>query len=556
MHEELEALNAVDGSVEETMSIRGRSVRGRRLKNPYGIENMRQVYVRLTEELGTRSGDEPQLAPNAYHMQITIEEYSDMDTLKSLGFEVFDYPLDFYPVEEDLDSLEVIVDTTGCVDIPVDDLALPFYVYTVAESPTEIPSYLESMVLEECYIPDDSEEGGEGIQSISVYTRASGEAGTFSELLEREAIRSADLPDGFGLTEEIRTRASSYSPAGRIQLQDATVGLVPVKGVKVRCRYFVKVGVTHTNANGYYSFVGIRKWSSNPYYQIQFSNVKGFDIWGNWLFLTPATWDLGHHSRLGFDYTFQRSGQGWRWPIINNAAYEYYEMCFNTGILPPPADLKIWSLGNITQSSSAPMLRRVPLHMVGTWIPTLATIFSGGNGAILTTISMILTFGLPDVFIGTSGALNYHYIYGSVWHELSHTSHFRKVGALRWGTYIEHTVESVLAGNGNYGSPLSCNDNSTGGAGLCGVSESWAYAHENWYFRHSGANLIAGNNQWFTQNRRVLDTLMQLNLLTPAQIYAVMGPDVESISDFQASLIEYYQSPNRDISSIIYEINR
>lgn len=516
---------------------------------------MRQAHARLLSELGTRSGYELILDPNAYHMQVTIEEYSDMDTLKTLGFEVFDYPLDFYPIEEDLDSLGVVADTTGCIDVVADDIALPFYVYTVVESPSEIPSYLESTVLEECYIPEESELEGEGIQQFTIQTRSGGETGTFAELLEREAIRNAGLPEGFGLAEDIRTRASAYSPTGRIQFQDATVGLVPVKGVKVRCRYFVKVGIAYTNANGYYSFVGIQKWSSNPYYQIQFSNVKGFDIWGDWLFLTPAEWNLGNNSRFGFDYTFTRtSGQGWRWPIINNAAYEYYDMCANTGILPPPVDLKIWSLGNVTQKSSAPMLRHVPLHMIGTWVPTLATIISGGNSGLLTAISMILTFGLPDVFIGTSGALNYHYVYGSVWHELSHTSHFRKVGAIRWGSYIEHTIESVLTGNGNYGSPQLCNDNSIGGAGLCGVSESWAYAHQNWYFRNGNLNLVAGNNHWFTQNRRVLDTLMQLNMLTPSQIYAVMGPNVESICGFRASLIEQYQSPDRDISSIIDEI--
>ena len=72
---------------------------------------------------------------------------------------------------------------------------------------------------------------------------------------------------------------------------------------------------------------------------------------------------MGWHSNRGHSRDINAGSYAWDWAAVNNAAYDYYKMCEEIGIIKPPSDLKIWGLKRWT-TSSTPMLRRIE-HPIG-----------------------------------------------------------------------------------------------------------------------------------------------------------------------------------------------
>lgn len=94
-----------------------------------------------------------------------------------------------------------------------------------------------------------------------------------------------------------------------------------------------------------------------------FDNRKGFDIWGNWGPIARANLNMGWHSNRGHSRDINAGSFAWDWAAVNNATYDYYKMCEETGIAKPPRNLKIWVFKRWT-TSSTPMLRRI-VHPIG-----------------------------------------------------------------------------------------------------------------------------------------------------------------------------------------------
>ena len=93
----------------------------------------------------------------------------------------------------------------------------------------------------------------------------------------------------------------------------------------------------------------------SPSYAIIFDNVNDFCIWSKWGPLASASYNFGRQLNTGFSVDIEPGNNAWKCAVVNNAAYEYYQMCEQTGILKPPPSLKIWVWKDIVVSS-APML--------------------------------------------------------------------------------------------------------------------------------------------------------------------------------------------------------
>ena len=89
------------------------------------------------------------------------------------------------------------------------------------------------------------------------------------------------------------------------------------------------------------------------HYAIVFDNIKGFDIWGNFGPFARAHCSIGKHSSDSCSkrITKEHDPKLWRWSAVNNAGYDYYKMCEETGIKEPPGSLKIMTLRSAESSS-------------------------------------------------------------------------------------------------------------------------------------------------------------------------------------------------------------
>lgn len=412
---------------EESNALRTRSSAddGQGVGNPYSLSVMQAVYDNNSLETVV-------LEPTDLYVRFLPQDSTQLNyLLYESNLELFDYPLDVDVSDEELEAR----------DSTETDFA---WLYTTVNPDYNFPANIRHEILDECYIPRE----GEGI----VQTR-----GGVAVDVEAAAYRS--LGYDFEDEDDVPTRGSRVRPEGTVRVYQQGGTFVPVKGVKIRGHRFVKYSTTYTDVNGHYALES--KFRHSLHYAIVYNNVKGFDIWGNYAFFARANCNLGWHDKDGYSIDIGRNEMAWRWSVINNAAYDYYSMCEQTGITKPPRKLKIWCWSNAT-ASSAPMLRRLE-HGIGLngnsgWVNFFANI---GYGLLASTVQQIVGLLMPDITIGTSGK-DYRGIYEHVNHELAHASHFSKVGSGFWSKYV-----SYIMTYGAYG------DGTGNNAELCGIGEMW-----------------------------------------------------------------------------------
>lgn len=469
------------------------------LANPYALDVMQEVY-------DTYSDSGEILEPTDLYVKFMPKDSSELHVLKyDYDLELFDYPLDII-----LEDGDVYVDP----DIPETDLS---WVYTTVSPDFVFPIGIAYEILEECYIPEDGE-------TVGIATKVGSE-------IDVEEAAFASL--GYDFTT-LTTRALA-SPSGTIKVQDETGSYIPVKGVKVRCHNFVKWSTAYTNESGVYSIP--KNFRTNVHYALIFDNTKGFDIWGNWGPIARANHNMGWHSSSGYSENISTSSNAWEWSVVNNSAYDYYNVCETNNILKPPTELKIWVFKE-AESSSAPMLRRVN-HAIGlntnsAWLNFFANI---GYGSLATYLNQMLKFVLPDITIGTQGS-TYNDIYETVCHELAHASHFSKVGSAYWARYI-----SYIMTYGSYG------DGTGNNAELCGVGEMWGYfmgcalEHEKFNGTISASDNFPYNpiDGWI--HPEILWDIYKKSYLTKKQIYECLTSDVDTYDELAASL--YNKNPSK-----------
>ena len=437
--------------------------------------------------------------------------------MQSLELELFDYPLDY----------DIVVEGNYYHDPSIPDDQITWQ-YTCVRPNFEFPD-IDFEVLERCFIP---EENGEPTK-----------AGSCSFELECAAISRAGLPAKYQPQARTKAFGLGVKPSGTIMVYNDNTGISEsLKGAKIRCHYLVNISSSYTDINGHYAINN--KYVCNPHYAIVYDNTKNFIIWGNYAFVAAANHNLGYQANTGYDKTVDTSEDGWKWAVINNAAYDYYEMCSNEGILPPPDNLKIWCWPNAS-SSSAPMLH----HLIGINIPGLsgmlvAVLISGVAAPITAAVSAATIFinsALPDITIGmTHGSAtphsNYSEHYYTVWHELTHSSHFAKVGETLWAPYINYIV---LKGGYGDGTSTSVDRN------ICELGESWAYANQ----RYESGIPYYGSSCWFAKSISSINMLMNSSILSRKQIYDCLTKDVKSINDLKAKLIVKHPTKSIQINA-------
>jgi len=464
-------------------------VLGERLENPYKTENVRRAYTSLYP---TRSRND--IETTDLYVRFLPADSDEYDLLYDLGIDLVDHPVDY----------SIITDGDYYHDPEISEDEITWQ-YAVVPRDFEFPD-VKYEIIDECFIAD------------SDITTRSGENIDWNAL-ESEAYRLT----GNGDMLVPATRANKVHPSGRITIVDEHAnGGKPfgVAGVRVRCNTFVKFSRAYTDRDGYYQIP--KKFSAKVRYRLVFKNEKGFAIGFNKVIVPASTSALGRTSPDGLSVTVTSASDRklFNRSVVNNAAYDYITRCAadDMNITPPPGDLRIWLFSGLSASSA------VMIHHGAFVKSDLLSEFLG-------VFSTIIAFFAPDITIGTKNASGYRDIYSTVCHELSHASHFAKVGKDYWDKYIYYILWSyVTSGGTTYGTGTENN------AGYCEVGEMWAYYMESKMYkeRYGGQMPSFGTSFWFRpQIFRYLDD----RGFSRSEIFRALDSDVTDRNVLKARLL-------------------
>ena len=481
-------------------------VLGKRLENPYKTENV----TKALQSLYPTKADRVEVKPTDLYVRFLPSGKEQCDRLEELGLDLIDHPLDY--------DIAVEGDWYHDPEVPENNMT---WQYAVVPVGFEFPDEIEYELIDECYIIN------------STQTRSSD--GIDWEAVEREAYRITGNEER--LDDAVMTKASKkVTPAGRITIVDPDAnGGKPfgVAGVKVSCNSFVKFASAYTDRDGYYTMS--RTFSAKLRYRLVFQNTKGFSIGVNLILVPASVSTLGKAAPSGVDMTVTNSSDGklFRRCVVNNAAYDYYSRCSkeDLNLTLPPSDLRIWIFKNLEASSA------VMFHHNAVLSNDQIAGYLGSYAVLIKTL-------LPDITVGAKGRNDYASLYSAVCHELSHASHFSKVGTSYWNQYISYIVQSfLLSGGRTYG------DGSGNGAGLCEVGEMWAYYLESRMYkdRYGGSMPSFGTSFWFyPQIFRYLDE----RGVKPSQILSVLDSRTVDRQTLKQNLTDAYPSRRTIIEQV------
>ena len=471
----------------------GEIVLGRRLEDPYKTENISKALAALYP---TKAGVLPLQSTDSY-VRFLPKTQEEFDSLKSLGVELLDHPVDF----------EILREGDWYHDPSIEDGEITWQ-YAVVPKDFTFPE-IEHQILHDCYLPGDEEA-----------TKAGGIDWVAVEAKSYELTGNAGM-----LSDAALTRGGKVNPSGRITIVDKEAnGGKPfgVAGVTVSCNAFVKFAKACTDRDGYYR-IG-KSFSSRIRYRIVFKNERNFSIGLNLVLVPASVSTLGKNepSGVSLEVTENSDAKLFRRCAINNAVYEYIGRCSedDMGIAAPPADLRLWILNSL-DCSSAPMIHQgaVVSH----------SLIAGFLGAYAVLVKLFA----PDITLGTAGRESYSALYSETIHELAHASHYSNVGKDYWNKYVEYILTAFASSGAAYGTGSEEN------AGYCAVGEMWAYYLQSAMFqdRYGGSVSPFGWTEWFhPQIFHYLDA----RGIGRAAIFAVLKSGVNSEKALKSALVQAY----------------
>ncbi len=441
---------------------------GAKIQNAYSLYYMRQAYDQLypNGDGGTSltAGPDRSLI-QATHLYIRVRP---VDTLQ-VSLLVDDSTIDVFPYPLDREL-------TGCGEY-VPSTEEEGYVYAVVPVNWTGLSHLNYTVIDTCCIP---EEGDDWLADV-----------------ERQALQNA----GFALYEESKV---SGRPDGYIKVRNTvTENFEGVKGVKVVMNTLVRVRHAYTGENGHYSCN--TKFYSNVNYTLSFTNHDNFMIWKNNLCLLPATLTLGVHTPHGYSYNMDTMSHGWQLSTVHNAAYIYWNtLCDRFGLDYPPKGMRLWLLPTtlFDWAATTPMWRHRAIDLIS---------FSDFMDFLPYSALWVYSLITPDMIIyRTDRSTTDHY--RTIFHELSHASHYVHAGAEYWNKLVWNTVI-----HGGYGDETTRPD-------FVGVGEMWAYYADTRMINTVFENMpsfpkpVSHRSEWFRPG--ILDTVVRfIPGMTPGIIF-------------------------------------
>ena len=285
---------------------------GKKLENPYTVENMRKAYQNLVNRGMLKSGIEidathlyirylPEDEQELDDFENTLLSYLSEDDMELLEEEYaghfFDYPLE-YEIEED---------GTYYYDPELPPGGITWQ-YTVVPVSYDMP-VVNYEVIDPLYL--------DGAEFEVAYSAGGGMEADVWDLLETEALILAGDPDA-EIIFQPGLKSTSWTPSGTVTVWDDVLARqIPLQGAKARARRWFTVYTGITDAAGKFTVSGSFKRPAN--YSIKWERAD-WDIregdWGQAYFNGPkqtGAWNLPISS-----------GKSLRYATIHRALYRYY----------------------------------------------------------------------------------------------------------------------------------------------------------------------------------------------------------------------------------------
>lgn len=354
---------------------------GKKRENPYSVENILKAYQTLRNE-GKLLAPINIQATNLYvrFLPKTEDEYQ---TLKSQGYELFDYPLEY----ERIEGGSYYHDPS----LPKDGFT---WIYVVLPIDYQFGA-IKYEIISQLVLQDESAPSNVSAQKVkaidSNYWVLIEEKS--HELTNNQYYHKSSNPSGM--------QKISLRPSGKITMYDEVLGReIGVSGIKVRASRWFTAKVGYTVADGSYIF---DYTFSGP---VDYSIVWERENWdirnGNW---DQATYNGPNTISTGWSVRISSGDKQYVYANVHRACETYWYNISPFGIKTPPLD-SFWH-------------PRVKLGVYDT----------AGRG-FSSPLSSWLT--LPSVYIysysenpdGSSTRNTSAYIYQTSLHELAHTSHW------------------------------------------------------------------------------------------------------------------------------------
>lgn len=216
---------------------------GRRLDNPYSLNNMRTAFLNIQPEMSDAGIEEEDIVTTHYYVRFRPDNEEELQDIKALysDFELYEYPLDY--------------EMSGRVsyhDPEVPD-SLPTYQYASIDSVSwntiPLPQNIDYEIIERLFIPDEDLDVEEGMQMCA--TRSSSYIDALESLVNESMRLTGNLEEEEIPENGMMSSNSTWYPSGRITAYDDIVdGQIPLEGVKVRARRWFTTHTAVTDANG------------------------------------------------------------------------------------------------------------------------------------------------------------------------------------------------------------------------------------------------------------------------------------------------------------------
>lgn len=417
---------------------------GKKLKNPYSIENMKKALKNLKSL--NKNLKNIDIKPTHLYVRFKPKNELELDLLKKDSTLVlYDYPLDFE-----------IKKTGDFYHDPTLPLSQPTYQYAAVSTEKKLNKKIESEILSKLFIPDENKNNSKSSMTSNEIDILVDEALRITDNLEEIKDKSFDVK-----------RRRKWRPSGRIRVWDDVADrFVPVVGIEVRARRWFTTHKGTTNSQGFYNCDGRFRRRAN--YSLKWETYH-FSIrsgtFGQAVHKGPKT-------RGSWSPNFGRN----RGNIVNDIG-QYYALIFQGardyyygnrfGLASPPRNSFFRPQTKIAANRSRRQLRK----------RSHAAIYARTGGV------------LPTIYI-REWSRNADRVYAVTVHELAHYSHWnlnRKA--------FRSIVKNAYIPPFNWVSQLQ-----TGKESYAAVLESWANGVEWRFAQERYRNTLRIPNYEYTEN--------------------------------------------------------
>lgn len=370
---------------------------GKKLKNPYTVENMRKALQKLKEKgldkSSTNSGriiEDLEIVTSHLYVMYEPETIQEEAELKQDSTLILaDYPLDYDFTQEDLDARPALMEQE-----------IPDY-YTAIRIDSEAAGDQSYILMDELYIPEDDPYFQETDLAIAKTTDPN-VINSKEDLLRHLLFEAYKLTGNESELEQVPLEngrwifGTRWWPSGTIEIYDEIAGAnKPVVGAQVLIRQWFTVRQGITNSNGYFSTSSVRGSSR---YVIQWERYN-YSIRNGSLFQAETRGPVKKDEAWNYTIT---SGDNKYHALIHQAAYDYY---YGTrfGLTSPPQNG--FDIGTIQMKIAA------------------REVINSSTGSSYSHSRSDFTLGLLSQIHIKAWGSNSDRVYGTTIHELTHAQH-------------------------------------------------------------------------------------------------------------------------------------